>query len=72
MSDEIEDDFNMIQAICDLDIEHYPGKFRRAQEMAMSDREYEDSRHLLPYWERVRLFYLELGGEYDAGREETT
>jgi hypothetical protein len=49
-----------------LDIDHYPGKWKNAKEHVASNlnRVYEDGRHHLPYWERVRLYFLELGGCY--------
>ena len=47
-----------------LNVAAYYGKWTVAKHLAFDEREYPDSRHLLPYWERVRLFYLELGGEY--------
>jgi hypothetical protein len=52
----------------ELDIDHYPGKWKVARQMAANPRTYEDNRHLLSYWERARLFYLELGGELISGR----
>ena len=45
-----------------LDIEHYPGKWKAAQRLAESNQR-RDGCELLPYWERVRLLYYELGGE---------
>lgn len=45
-----------------LDIGRYPGKWRIAQKLALAN-ERSDENRLLPYWERVRLLYLELGGE---------
>jgi hypothetical protein len=50
-----------------LDIDHYPGKWKSAQRLAASN-ERRDGYHLLPYWERVRLLYYELGGERIDGR----
>lgn len=48
-----------------LNISGYSGKWKQAQEIAKSSRLSEN--HLaLPYWERVRLLFLELGGEYLA------
>ena len=47
-----------------LNIKGYPGKWRTAKEMARNPCQYMDDRHLLPYWERARLFFLELGGEF--------
>jgi hypothetical protein len=45
-----------------LDIKGYRGKWNKAQELAHSPDLSAD--HLaLPYWERVRLLFLELGGE---------
>jgi len=52
-----------------LDIEHYPGKWRQAKVLATHNQRRDDYR-LLPYWERVRLLYLELGGEFLDGHRE--
>lgn len=46
-----------------LNITGFHGKWRKAQELATKN-ERTDSARLLPYWERVRLLFLELGGEY--------
>lgn len=46
----------------DLDIKGYAGKWKAAQELATKNERCDDNR-LLPYWERVRLLFLELGGE---------
>lgn len=51
------------QAADQLDIKHYPFKWKRAQEMALDEAVYSADMKLLPYWERVRQLYLELGGE---------
>ena len=52
----------------ELDTPGYSGKWRTAQKLANGDRTYEDDRHLFPFWERARLFFLELGGERKDGR----
>lgn len=46
-------------AMRDLAIRHYPGKWKSAQKLA-------DTRHHpeIDYWAAVRKLYLELGGEY--------
>jgi hypothetical protein len=46
-----------------LDIFGYAGKWRQAQQYELGDPRTDDTR-LLPYWERVRLTFLELGGQY--------
>lgn len=46
-----------------LNVRGYSGKWRKAQELADKNERTDDNR-LLPYWERVRLLFLELGGEY--------
>lgn len=51
------------QAMSDLDVAGYPGKWKAAQELAEKNERTDDNR-LLPYWERVRILFLELGGEY--------
>jgi hypothetical protein len=52
-----------------LDVKHYPFKWKEAKVMAERNQR-TDSNHYLPYWERVRLLYLELGGEFiDKYRE---
>lgn len=48
-----------------LNVKGYAGKWQKAQELATRNERTDDNR-LLPYWERVRLLFLELGGEYDA------
>ncbi len=53
----------MRTAVEGLDIIRYHGKWKVAQEMATKNKRTDDNR-LLPYWERVRLLFLELGGEY--------
>lgn len=50
-----------------LNISGYAGKWKVAQELAAKN-ERRDGNHLLPYWERVRLLFLELGGEYGNQR----
>jgi hypothetical protein len=50
-----------------LDITHYSGKWRTAVELAIKNERTDDNR-LLPFWERVRLLYLELGGEYGGAQ----
>ena len=45
----------------DLAIRHYPFKWRQAQRLAFNLRHHPD---IPDYWKRVRLLYLELGGEY--------
>jgi hypothetical protein len=46
-----------------LDTGGYAGKWRVAKELAAKNERSDDNR-LLPYWERVRLLFLELGGDY--------
>lgn len=46
-----------------LNIEGYNGKWKKAMELA-SRNERQDDYRLLPYWERVRVLFLELGGCY--------
>lgn len=46
-----------------LDIFGYAGKWRKAKELAIKNERHDDYKHL-PYWERVRLLFLELGGGY--------
>lgn len=45
----------------DLAVKHYPFKWKKAQEMAHDLRHHPE---LDDYWSKVRLLYLELGGEY--------
>jgi hypothetical protein len=45
-----------------LNISGYAGKWKVAKELADKNERTDDA-HLLPYWERVRLLFLELGGE---------
>ena len=47
----------------DLDIFGYHGKWKKAKELAVKN-ERRDNNRLLPYWERVRLLFFELGGDY--------
>jgi len=42
-----------------LNTDKYPFKWKEAQELANNTKVYPD----LPYWESVRLLYIELGGE---------
>lgn len=51
-----------------LNIAGYAGKWKAAQELAEQNERTDDNR-LLPYWERVRLLFLELGGDYLRGTE---
>jgi hypothetical protein len=51
------------QAAQGLNVTGYAGKWRVAQELAIKNERTDDAR-LLPYWERVRLLFLELGGAY--------
>lgn len=55
-----------------LNVRGYSGKWRKAQEIAL--RNETDDIRLLPYWERVRVIFLELGGEYinEAARKTST
>ncbi len=53
----------MRTAVEGLDILRYHGKWKVAKQMALTNARTDDNR-LLPYWERVRLLFLELGGEY--------
>jgi len=46
-----------------LNLSGYHGKWRAAKEYELVNKRVDDSR-LLPYWERVRLTFLELGGEF--------
>lgn len=46
-----------------LNVAAYAGKWKTAQTMALQAQSYPDHR-VLPYWERVRKLYLELGGDY--------
>ena len=46
-----------------LNIKGYAGKWKAAQEYERNTPRTDDTR-FLPYWERVRLTFLELGGEY--------
>jgi hypothetical protein len=49
-----------------LNVKGYGFKWRQAKRLAESNERKDDNR-LLPYWERVRLIFLELGGEYAGG-----
>lgn len=54
-----------------LNIRGYHGKWKRAQEIVSDGKDgTEDGRRLLPYWERVRLLFLELGGEFTDEHQE--
>jgi hypothetical protein len=53
----------------DLDVRHCPFKWKQAKRLAERNERKDDNR-LLPYWERVRLLYLELGGEYECYANE--
>lgn len=46
-----------------LDIHGFHFKWKAAKEYELENKRVDDSR-LLPYWERVRLTFLELGGEF--------
>jgi hypothetical protein len=46
-----------------LNVKGFAGKWKYAQTLADKNERKDDNR-LLPYWERVRLLFLELGGEY--------
>lgn len=46
-----------------LDIIHYNGKFKVAKESEIETKRTGPEKYL-PYWERVRLTFLELGGCY--------
>jgi hypothetical protein len=46
-----------------LDTGGYAGKWRTAKELALKNERSDDNRRL-PYWERVRILFLELGGDY--------
>jgi len=69
MSDTTSDEEKAKQG---LDVTGYAGKWKKAQELAEKNERSDDNR-LLPYWERVRLLFLELGGKYEnkkgAGRQ---
>ena len=45
-----------------LNILGYHFKWKRAKELALDLKPRQDGVHLLPYWERVRAIFLELGG----------
>lgn len=65
MSDRITEEERVARE--GLDIDHYPGKWKSAQRLATSNERRDGYNHM-PYWERVRLLYLELGGEFTDGR----
>lgn len=51
------------QAKQGLNVSGYHFKWKRAKYLAEKNDRADDFR-ILPYWERVRLLFLELGGEY--------
>lgn len=50
-----------------LDLDGYHFKWKQAKEYELISPRTDDTR-LLPYWERVRLTFLELGGELKSRR----
>lgn len=54
------------QAKAGLNTRGYHFKWKQAKALAAQNERTDDGR-ILPYWERVRLLFLELGGEY-AGK----
>ncbi len=50
-----------------LDLDGFHFKWKRAKEYELKSPRTDDTR-FLPYWERVRLTFLELGGELKSGR----
>ena len=57
------------EASSGLNIIGFHGKWGKAKELARLNERTgaispDDNTRLLPYWERVRLLFLELGGEY--------
>ena len=52
------EDVGEAKAMAGLAVKHYPGKMKQAKRLA------ETHHTELPYWGRVRLLYLELGGLY--------
>lgn len=52
------EDVSELKALAGLAVKHYPGKLKQAKRLA------ETHHTELPYWGRVRLLFLELGGEY--------
>jgi hypothetical protein len=50
-----------------LNISGYHFKWKQAKMLAAQNERRDDIR-LLPYWERVRVLFLELGGEYKEPR----
>ncbi len=46
-----------------LNVRGYHFKWKQAKALA-ANNDRTDAGHILPYWERVRLLFLELGGEY--------
>jgi hypothetical protein len=51
------------EAKAGLNLKGFRGKWKQAMQLAR-ENERTDDNHLLPYWERVRLLFLELGGQY--------
>jgi hypothetical protein len=52
-----------------LDLIGYRGKWEKAKQLADAN-ERSDENRLLPYWERVRLLFLELGGKFTSGESQ--
>jgi hypothetical protein len=52
----------------ELNVRGYAGKWKRAQELAQDGKPQDSGAIGLPYWERVRKLFLELGGERLDGR----
>jgi hypothetical protein len=46
-----------------LDIDGFHFKWKRAKEYELINKRTDDTK-FLPYWERVRLTFLEFGGEF--------
>jgi hypothetical protein len=51
----------------ELNVSGYSGKWRAAKEIAIEGK-YSSHLRGLPYWERVRNIFLELGGERLDGK----
>jgi hypothetical protein len=49
-------------AVRGLDVRGYAGKWAKAKDMALAHERGDHDR--MPYWDRVRLLFLELGGQY--------
>ena len=47
-----------------LNMRGYHFTWKDAKRLALRNERSDDAR-LIPYWERVRLLFLELGGEYE-------